>query len=327
VAPVRAVVCRELGPASQLVVSEIDDPEPGAGQVLVGMEAAGVNYVDALFVEGRYQIKPPLPFVPGSEIAGTVLALGPGTTGVSTGQRVLASIGLGGFAERVTVGASSLVRVPDGLDAARAATFTQSYSTAYFALHERGGLAPGETVLVLGAGGGVGLAAIDVAVALGARVIAAASSEAKRQAAMAMGATETIDTMSENLKEKARALSGHGGVDVVFDPVGADLADPALRALGERGRYLVIGFAGGSIPSLALNQILLRNRSVVGVDWGAWAMGHGEAQDDLLSRLLDLVAGGSLHPVAPTLYRLEEIGRALDDLQSRRVVGKIAVVP
>jgi len=320
-------MCRELGPASGLRVEDVDDPVPGAGQALVGIEAAGVNYVDALFVEGRYQIKPQLPFVPGSEVAGTVLSVGPDTDGITVGERVLASVGLGGFATRAAIPVDSLFTVPANLDAARAATFTQSYSTAYFALRDRGGLRGGETLLVLGAGGGVGLAAIDVARSMGATVIAAASTEEKRAAARGMGAAATIDTTSEDLKGRARQLSGGGAVDVVFDPVGASLAEPALRALGDGGRYLVIGFAGGPIPTLPLNQILLRNRSVLGVDWGAWAMSHGEAQGSLLVELLAMVTHGSLHPVAPHIYPLERVGEALVALQSRQVVGKVAVVP
>ncbi len=284
----RAVVCRELGPPSALTVGDQPPPPPpGAGQVTIDVEAAGVNYVDALFVQGRYQIKPALPFVPGSEIAGTVSAVGDGVTPLAVGDRVLASCGLGGFAEQVSVGVASVSRIPANLDATRAATFTQSYATALFALRNRAGLAPGETVLVLGAGGGVGLAAIDVARAMGARAIGAASSPAKREAATAIGAEATIDTLGESLKDRARELahalaaSGSGdrrvtGVDLVFDPIGGDLADPALRALGDGGRYLVIGFASGTIPSLALNQVLLRNRSVVGVDWGAWALARAD---------------------------------------------------
>jgi NADPH2:quinone reductase len=319
-------MCRELGPASGLVVEELDDPDAGPGQVVVAVEAAGVNYVDALFIEGRYQIKPALPFIPGSEVAGVIAALGPGVEGFGVGDRVLASVGLGGFASRVVVAATSLFALPANLDTPRAATFTQSYSTALFSLRERGRLRPGEKVLVLGAGGGVGLAAIDVAVALGATVIAAASTEAKRQAARDAGASATIDSTSEPLKDRARSLAGGTGVDLVVDPVGGGLAEAALRATGDLGRYLVIGFASGGIPSLPLNQVLLRNRSVVGVDWGAWALNHGDAQQALLSELLGLVGSDRLHPVAPTTYPLEQVAVALDALTGRRVVGKMAVV-
>jgi NADPH2:quinone reductase len=333
---VRAVVCRELGPPSALVVEDVPAPDaPGPGRVVLDVEAAGVNYVDALFVQGQYQIKPSLPFVPGSEVAGTIAAVGEGIDDLAVGDRVLASCGLGGFAEQVSLAAASAVRLPGALDAATAATFTQSYATALFSLRDRGGLGPGEIVLVLGAGGGIGLATIDVARALGARVIGAASTEAKRAAATAVGAEATLDTTTGTLKDDARALAralagedgrAVAGVDVAVDPVGGDLAEAALRALGEGGRFLVIGFASGAIPSLPLNQILLRNRTVVGVDWGAWAMAHPDLQTALLGELLGWVDEGKLHPTPPTTRPLDEVGPALDDLLSRRVVGKLALL-
>ena len=335
----RAVVCRELGPPSALQVEDVPAPQVRPGGLVIDVEAAGVNYVDALFIQGRYQIKPPLPFTPGSEIAGTVTAVGEGVTDWRVGDRVLAMCGLGGFAEQVSISAASASPVPDNLDAARAATFTQSYCTALFALRDRAAVTADDTVLVLGAGGGVGLAVVDVARALGAHTIAAASSAAKRDAARALGADAVIDTTTEDLKDRARVLArelaetaapGSGatvtGVDVVVDPIGGELADAALRSLGEGGRYVVIGFAAGAIPALPANQILLRNRSVLGVDWGAWAMAHGDEQQALLASLLDLVAAGALHPVAPSTYPLDRVGEALDDLLERRVVGKVALV-
>jgi NADPH2:quinone reductase len=324
---VRAAVCHELGPPSVLRVEERPEPEAGAGAVLVDVEAAGVNFVDALFVGGRYQIKPALPFVPGSEVAGRVHAVGAGVTGLAPGDRVLASVGLGGFASRVVVAAASAVVLPDNLSATQAATFTQSYSTALIALRDRARATAGTTVLVLGAGGGIGLAAIDVARALGCRVLGVASSPAKRAAALGAGAEAVLDPATEPIKEATRAWAGGTGVDIVVDPVGGDLAEPALRALGDGGRYLVIGFASGAIPSLPLNQVLLRNRSVLGIDWGIWAMQHPGDQQVLLGDLLGLVGAGSLHPVAPTTYPLEEVAAALEDLLGRRAVGKIALVP
>ena len=290
--PVRAVVCNELGPPSVLRVEERPDPEPGPGQVAVAVEAAGVNFVDGLFVAGQYQIKPSIPFVPGSEVAGHVVAMGPDVSGLAVGDRVLASVGLGGFASRVVVAAGTAVALPEGLDAARAATFTQSYSTCLFALRDRAHAAPGETVLVLGAGGGVGLAAVGVALALGCRVLGVASSADKRQAALDAGADSVLDPAAESVKDVARAWAGGTGVDLVVDPIGGALAEPSLRALGDRGRYLVIGFASGDIPSVPLNQILLRNRSVVGIDWGIWAMTHSAEQRALLADLLAMVAAG-----------------------------------
>lgn len=317
----RAMVCTELG---SLSVAEMEDPQPGPGQLLIAVEAAGVNFVDGLFVQGRYQIKLPPPFVPGSEVAGTVRAVGPDAAGPPPGTRVVAMCGLGGFAEQVVVPAAAALPIPDRLDAARAATFTQSHCTALFALRDRGGLSAGESVLVLGAGGGVGLAAVQVATALGATVLAGASTEDKRRAALAAGAAAVVDTTSRSVKDAAREFCD-GGVDVVYDPVGGDLADPALRALRSGGRHLVVGFASGTIPSLPLNQVLLRNRTVVGVDWGAWSMAEPAAQRALLTELLDMVAAGALDPVAPTTAPLEDAPTVLDDLLGRRVTGKVAL--
>ncbi|MEU6034609.1 NADPH:quinone oxidoreductase family protein [Actinomadura sp. NPDC047616] len=313
----RAVVCEAFG---SVVVREQAPPEPGPGQVLVDVAAAGVNYVDALLVHGRYQIKPPLPYVPGTEVAGTVAALGPGADGPAVGTRVLVNCFGGGFASQVAVPAATLVPIPDHLDDPRAATFTQSHCTALFALRDRGGLAPGETVMVLGAGGGVGLATIKVATSLGARVLAVASTPAKRELALAAGAETAVGPA--DVKTSAREWS-RGGVDLVVDPVGGALADPSLRALREGGRYLVIGFASGEIPSLPLNQVLLRNRTVVGVDWGAWSLTHQAEQRALLDELLGMVT----EPVAPRTHPLDAAPAVLDDLLHRRTTGKIALVP
>jgi NADPH2:quinone reductase len=246
--------------------------------------------------------------------------------GWSVGDRVMAMTGLGGFAAQVGVPARSLVRVPSGLSAAQAAGFIQSYCTALFALSRRARLAPGEWVLVLGAGGGVGLAAIDVATALGARAIGAASSPAKRDAALAAGAEAAIDYGSEDLKARTRELTG-GGADVVFDPVGGEHAEPALRSLGRFGRYVVIGFAGGDIPRLPLNQVLLNNRSVLGVDWGAWTGIDPAGQQAVLTELVDLVEAGKLSPAAPEERPLDDAVAALTDLLERRVTGKLVLVP
>jgi NADPH2:quinone reductase len=323
----RAVVCKELGPPSSLVLEELDDPVAGPRQVVVDVEAAGVNFVDVLFVAGQYQIKPTLPFVPGSEIAGTVVSVGEKVSQYAVGDRVFGGIGMGGYAARAAMNVNALAPVPANLSAAQAATFTQSYCTALFALRDRARLATGDTVVVLGAGGGVGLAAIDVARALGASCIAVASSEDKRAAALAAGAAAAIDPNAESVKDRVRELTDGHGADVVVDMVGGDLAEPSLRALGYGGRYVVIGFASGTIPSLPMNQVLLRNRSIVGVDWGAWSMTHGEEQGRLLDTLLALVSSGELHPVEPTTYPLAETAKALEDLAGRRVTGKVAIVP
>ncbi|GAA0949170.1 NADPH:quinone oxidoreductase family protein [Actinocorallia libanotica] len=318
----RAFTVEKLG---SLETVEAPEPVPGPGQVLIEVAAAGANYVDGLFLHGRYQIKPPLPFVPGGEVAGTVKALGPGVSGPAVGSRVAALCGIGGFAEQVVVQAQAAVVIPDVLDFPRAATFTQSYCTALYALRDRAGLREGETVLVLGAGGGVGLAAVQVAKALGAKVLAGASSAEKRDTALAAGADAVVDTLAEDVKTAARAFS-EGGVDVVYDPVGGKLADPALRALRNYGRYAVIGFTGG-IPSLPLNQVLLRNRAIVGVDWGGWSMAAPGRQAELHREALDLVAAGRLDPIAPAVRPLAEAGQVLDALLNRQVTGKVALVP
>jgi NADPH2:quinone reductase len=324
----RRVVCRAVGPVEQLVVEEQEGLTAREGQVVVDVEAAGVNFVDALFVQGQYQIKPPTPFTPGSEIAGVVSALGPGVEGVAVGDRVVVQCGLGGYAEQVTASALSLMPMPAALSFGQAATLVQSYATMLFALTRRATVAEGETVLVLGAGGGIGLAAVDVAKALGLRPFAVASSAEKLAKAEAAGAEASIDTSTEDVKVRARELSGGGGgVDVVIDPIGGPLAESALRALRVGGRYVVIGFASGGIPQLPANQILLNNRTVVGVDWGAWTMQQPEANRTLLAELGDLVDSGRLDPVEPTTYRLDQAATALRQLLNRQVTGKLALVP
>lgn len=321
----RAVVCHGFGPPEALRIEEVPEPEAAPGRVVVRVEAAGVNFVDALMAAGGYQLKPHLPYVPGSEVAGAVEAVGDGVDGVSEGDRVIATCGFGGFAERVSASPDQLLPVPEHLDLPTAATLPQSYGTGIFALETRADLRAGETLLVLGAGGGVGLAAVDLGRALGATVIAAASTEAKRRAALDAGASAVIDYTTEDVKGRARELSG-GGVDVVYDPVGGDLAEPALRSMGEFGRYLVIGFVAG-IPRLPTNQVLLRNRAVVGVEWGGWAITHPEENLALIRRVLDLVEAGALHPTTPTAHPLEETGTVLADLVGRRLTGKAVLVP
>ena len=322
----RLVVCPELGPLSNLRVEERPDLVPGPGEVVVDVAAAGVNYVDGLICQGRYQIKPPTPYTPGSEVAGLVAAVGDGAAQWAPGDRVLVSCGSGGFASQVRVPQERLVRVPQGIDLAQAATLVQSYATALYTLTRRTHVDEGEWVLVLGAGGGVGLAMIDVAKSLGANVIAAASTDEKLAAATAIGADATIAYEAEDLKARAREIGG-GGVDVVVDPVGGAFAEAALRALRWLGRYCVVGFAAGSIPTVPLNHVLLNNRTVVGVDWGASTFRDPAGNDELMATLLSLLDAGRLHPAAPTERPLEDAAAVLADLADRKVAGKVVLVP
>ena len=322
----RAVVCHQPGPLDTLLVEERTPPSAGEGQVVVDVRAAGVNFVDGLICQGRYQIKPPAPFVPGSEIAGVVSAVGPGVNSVTVGTRVISFTGFGGFADRVVVPALSLVPMPDNLAFERGAALIQSYCTMLFTLTKRTSLAPGEWVLVLGAGGGVGLAAVDVATALGGRVIAAASTPERRAAAVAMGAEATIAYEEEDLKSKARELSG-GGVDVVVDPVGGRHSEPALRATGHLGRFCVLGFASGPIAPVPLNQVLLNNRTVVGVDWGGWTFKDPYGNRDLITQLMEMVGSERLHPVHPARFPLDQASAVMGGLLDRTIAGKAVLVP
>lgn len=321
----RAVVCQQWGPVDDLVVEEREAPPLGPADVRVDVAACGVNYVEGLMVQGLYQIKIPAPFVPGMEIVGRISEVGAEVTDRRLGDRVFANVGIGGYVSEAVVPAARTLPLPDVLTDGQAATFMQSYLTGWFALTERVGVRAGQTMLVLGAGSGVGLAAVDIGVALGLRVLAAASTEEKRRLALDRGAEVAIDSSSEDVKARARELGG-GGVDVLYDPVGGELGESCLRALGDDGNYVVIGFVAG-IPSLPANQILLRNRRVTGVDWGGWAMHHADRNQELIAEVLGLVAEGRLHPVEPTTYPLADAGRALRDLAERRVAGKVALLP
>jgi len=323
----RRIVCRQFGPPDWLTLEEAPDPRPGPGEVLVGVRAAGISFVDGLIVGGRYQMKPPLPFTPGLVVAGEVLAAGAGVPGLAPGSRVVGcSFGLGGYASHRVLPAEAVVPLPDAVPYAVAATAAESYGTMLFALTRRVTLRAGEWLLVLGAGGGIGLAAVDVASSLGARVIAAAATREKLAAAVNAGARAVIDYEADDLRARVREITG-GGADLVVDPVGDRFAEPALRSLGAFGRYLVVGFAGGSIPRLPLNRILLENRTVIGVDWGAWSREDLAGNRALAADLLGRVAAGSLHPTAPATYPLERAAEALAVLAGRQVTGKLALLP
>ena len=322
----REVVCRSFAPLDQLVIEERPSPELLAGQVRVRVTAAGVNFVDALLVQGLYQIKPPLPFVAGGESVGVVTEVGAGVTVPAVGERVLITSGVGGFATEMVAPADRVWIVPPSLTDGQAATFMQSYMTAYFALQHRARVRAGQWLLVLGAGGGVGLAAVDVGHALGLQVIAAASSVEKREMATSRGAVAVINSSAEDVKARAREISGDG-VDAVYDPVGGKVGEECLRSLREDGQFLVIGFASGDIPKLPANQVLLRNRRVTGVDWGAWVGRNPAANQQLVGEVLAMIADGVLHPVEPVSYAFDDAAQALADQQNRKVVGKAALVP
>ena len=326
VTAMRAVICNELGPVENLTVEDRQTPDPGPGQVRVTMHAAGASFADALQVAGKYQFPQKPPYTPGGEAAGVVDAVGEGVTDWKPGDRVFASVGNGAFAEHIIARSQQLVRLPEGLDFARGASFLQVYGTAWFALKRRTVVRPGEVMLVTGAGGGVGLAAIDVARSMGARVIAVASSPEKRALAMAMGAESTIDPLTEDVKARARELTGGEGLDLVYDVVGGDVSEAALRALKFDGRFLVVGFTAG-IARVPLNLVLLNNRTVVGVEWGGWVMRNQDANRALIVEVVDAIDRGELHPVAPFERPLADAGAVFSELLNRRAVGKIVLVP
>jgi NADPH:quinone reductase len=321
----RAIVCHELGPVDKLVLEERPTPEPGPGQVRVSVKAAGASFVDALQAAGGYQFAQTPPYVPGGESAGVIEAVGEGVTGWTVGDRVLASAG-GAFADTVICRDHQLIRLPDSLDFARGASFLQVYGTAWFALKRRTTVKAGEVVLVTGAGGGVGLAAIDVAKSLGARVIGVASSEEKRDLAVAMGADATIDPLTEDVKTRSRELTDGKGIDVVYDVVGGPTAEAALRALRFDGRFVVIGFPGG-IHKIPLNLVLLNNRTVVGVEWGGWVGRFPEENRAMIGEIVEAIERGELHPVAPFERPLTDAAVVCQELLNRKAVGKIVLIP
>ncbi len=319
----RAVICSEFGPLSKLVVSELTDPQPAAREVLVRVAAAGLNYADALMAQGRYQASPPRPFSPGMELAGTVAAVGAEVDELRVGEPVMATVQFGAFAELCVAPVERVLRRPAALPPDVVAAALVTYGTTVHALRHRASLEPGETVLVLGAAGGVGTAAIDVARLMGARVIAAASSPEKLEVCRRLGADATIDYVREDLRTRLRELTGERGVDVVFDAIGGPQAEVALRATGWGGRHLVVGFAAGAIPRIPLNLPLLMERTILGVFCGEWTRRNRRAADEMYEEIAGWIASGRLSPSITARLTLDEIPRGLEDLTLRRVVGKL----
>lgn len=321
----RAVRCVELGPADRLELLDVADPTPGPGEVVVDVHAAALNFPDTLIIQGNYQFQPDLPFTPGGEAAGVVSAIGDGVSDVTVGSRVI-TIGLNGaFAEKWAVPATGLMPMPEHLTYVEAAAFGLTYGTSYYALKQRANLQPGETLLVLGAAGGVGASAVEIGKAMGATVIAAASTAEKLAFASEMGADHGINYMDDNLRGRIEELTDGRGVDVVYDPVGGEFSEVALRSMAFNGRFLVIGFASGTIPQIRLNLALLKGVSIVGVFWGSWLGKDPAASAENFRELFDMVARGTIHPRVTDVYPIEEYEAAFAALTGRRARGKVVL--
>jgi NADPH2:quinone reductase len=321
----KAVLCKQYGPPESLVLEELPSPQPGPGEVLISVKAASVNFPDVLIIQNKYQFKPPLPFSPGSELAGVVKEVGAEVRNVRPGDRVMAFTTYGAFAEEVKTEATRLVPMPKAMDFVTGAAFLLTYGTSDHALRDRARLASGETLLVLGAAGGVGLAAIEIGKALGARVIACASSADKLAVCRDHGADATIDYATEDLRARVKALTEGRGVDVVYDPVGGAYSEPAFRSLAWRGRHLVVGFAAGEIPKLPLNLALLKGASLVGVFWGDFARREPRAVGESFAQLARWHGEGKLRPHVSQTLPLERAAQAIRLLASREAKGKVVV--
>lgn len=323
----RALVCESYGNVDDLRIKEVEDPRPGPGQVVVDVRAAAVNFTDSLLVRDLYQVSAPVPFIPGSELAGTVSEVGEGVDEFAVGDRVFGMAFVGGFADRIAMAAAGLKAIPDGVDFAAAAGFFVAASTAYGALRYGGEMRAGETVVVLGAAGGVGLAAVQIGVALGGRVIAAASSPDKLAVCREEGAEATIDYSRESLKDRIKELTGGGGADVVIDPVGGALSEAAFRATGWNGRFVVVGFASGEIPKIALNLPLLKGSQIRSFNIAPFTVKEPESMAEIDRTLMAMLADGRLRPRIGGRFPLEEAAEALRQIEERRAVGKLVVEP
>lgn len=318
----RALICREYGPPASLVLEETDDPVAGGGEIVVDLHAAGINFPDILVFAGKYQVRTEPPFVPGYEAAGVVSETGDGVQRLSVGDRVIVTPMGGGFAEKIVVNEKQAFPLPDGLSFEQGAGFPITYCTSYHALKDVAKIRPGESLLVLGAAGGVGTTAVEIGKAMGARVIAAASSDEKLEFARSAGADEGINYSEQSLKDAARELTDGKGVDVVYDPVGGELAEQALRGTGWHGRYLVIGFASGDIPKFPANLALLKEAAILGVFWGQWAATDPAGHIANIHEMVGLLADGKLKPRITHAYALEDYVQAYDDVAKRRIKGK-----
>lgn len=321
----KAVLCTEFGPPEALELSTIPDPEPATGQVRVAVEACGVNFPDTLIIEGKYQFKPDFPFSPGGEVAGVIDAIGQGVSADRIGEPVIAIAGFGGYAEKMLIPETQLLPRPPGMDGKTAAGFAMTYGTSMHALKQRADLQPGETLLVLGAGGGVGLAAVELGKLMGARVIAAASSADKLAAAKVAGADDLINYSEIPLRDAVAELTGKQGVDVVYDPVGGEMFELALRSTAWRGRVLVVGFASGDIPKVPVNLALLKGCAIAGVFWGAFRQRELALDNANFEQMFEWYSAGKLRPHISKAYPLKDAAKALTDLKERRAIGKIVL--
>lgn len=322
----KAVLCKAYGPPEDLVLEEVASPKAGKGQVVISVKACSVSFPDTLIIQGQYQFKPRMPFSPGGEIAGVVKELGEGVEHLRVGDRVMGFNGWGGFAEEIAIDANRVLPMPARMDFATAATVIMTYGTSHYALKYRGQLKSGETLLVLGAASGVGLAAVQIGKIMGARVIAAASTDEKLAICRQQGADEVINYTTEDLKERVKELGGKKGIDVIYDPVGGHYAEPALRGIGWGGRYLVIGFAAGEIPRIPLNLALLKGCSIVGVFWGAFTDREPQRNREALQELLSWFAAGKLQTLVSATYPLEQAADALDAMMRRKITGKVVLL-
>jgi NADPH2:quinone reductase len=323
----KAVLCTRLGGPDDLELRDLPDPVAGPGQAVVRVAAAALNFFDTLIIAGKYQTKPELPFSPAAEFAGTVESVGPGVSAVAPGERVAGYMSHGAARERVAVPADNLIKLPPDLDVERAAGIIVTYGTSYYALKDRAGLKAGETLAVLGASGGVGLAAVELGKIMGARVIACASSDDKLVFARQHGADDVVNYATENLREGLRRLGGPRGIDVVYDPVGGVHAEAALRSLGWEGRFLVVGFAAGEIPKLPLNLVLLKSCDVRGIFWGSWIAREPAAHRANTAELFAWCAAGKLSAHVHAAYPLEQAAAALRALADRQAMGKVILRP